>query len=118
MIHKRSFLNVKSTGSKPHKKAGAVADKDGTLVGTNVLCFKDGKGRDWYDLREDEKWGWVIATWPDGHIGAFMKALDFIPCEGYSVWEIDPKDMPTTKLMDLYGIYGYDGKAFYKLADK
>lgn len=116
MIHKRTFLGIKSTGKRQHKKADYFEMEDGTILGRPVLCFEDDKGRDWYDLREDEKWGWVIATWPDGHIGAYMKATDFIPCEGQRVYEVNPKDMPTTVLMDLYGTWGYDGEKFFKLA--
>lgn len=118
MIHKRSFTGVKCTGMKPHLKAGSFIQENGELWGQEVLCFEDNKGRDWYDLREDDKWGFVIATWPDGHIGAYMEAKSFCPCESHDVWEINPEDMPTTKLNELYGVYGYDGKAFYKLADK
>jgi hypothetical protein len=114
---KRSFRNVKFAGMNLHDKA-FPANKELGYPGMPVTCFIDDKGRDWYDEREDNKWGAVVATWPDGHIGAFEKdAMNFIPVEGYTVWEIDPADIPETDKMKLFGFYSYDGKVFTRIAD-
>lgn len=112
---KRAFKNVKYIGMKLHDKA-FPANEDIGFPGTPVTCFIDDQGRDWYDEREDNKWGAVIATWPDGQIGAFeLDAMKFIPVEGHDVWEIDPADIPETDKMKLFGHYIYDGKVFTKI---
>ncbi|MCZ4061237.1 hypothetical protein O3W44_22160 [Pantoea sp. LMR881] len=56
---KRSFKGVKYVGLKLHDKAFPADPKTG-YPGTPVTCFVDNLGRDWYDEREDNKWGRLL----------------------------------------------------------
>lgn len=97
------FENVKCLGSWEHPEAGA-----------RVLVFYDDKSRDWYELRKS--WtGGVIAVWPEigGVVGSWCPvAMDYIPVEGQTLYEIDNDTVPTTDMFELLGQYTYDGKAF------
>lgn len=120
MINKatRSFMGVKFAGMKQHKKAFVNLElPSGQVVnGQKVMCFNDEKGRDWYDEREDNKWGAVVATDRQGVVCAMAETgMNFIPIEGYDVWEIDPDKVPSKSPMDVLGMYTYDGEEFRKL---
>lgn len=95
------FENVKCLGSWQHPEAGAT-----------VLVFYDDQSRDWYELRKGWKGG-VIAVWPDreNEVGSWCPAaLDYVPVEGQTLYEVYPEDLPTQTVMDLLGVYNYDGK--------
>lgn len=120
MINKatRSFKGVKYTGMKVHQKAFKDLElPDGSIVnGQKVMCFSDEKGNDWYDEREDGKWGAVVATDSNGTVCALAEVgLNFIPIQGYDIWEIDPDKLPSKSPMDVLGMYTYDGEEFRKL---
>lgn len=101
----RVFENVKYVGMREHPEAGFVC-----------TCFENDKGVDWYIERKSWKGG-VIAVWPkdDNLIGSWCKvALDYVPVEGQTLYEVDNNSVPESDVMKLLGMYNYDGKRFVK----
>ncbi len=95
------FENVKCLGSWQHPEAGST-----------VLVFYDDKSRDWYELRKEWSGG-VLAVWPDrdNEVGSWCPvALDYVPVEGQTLYEVDPAALPTQEPFELLGVYNYDGK--------
>lgn len=120
MINKatRSFKGVVYTGMRLHKKAlSGIEMPDGEVSNLQkVMCFSDDKGRDWYDEREDNDWGAIVATDRQGIVCAMADTgMNFIPIEGYDIWEVDPNKLPSKAPMDVLGMYRYDGETFEKL---
>lgn len=98
------YENVKNLGSWMHPEAGF-----------SCLCFYDDKSRDWYEVRK--AWtGAVVAVWPeDGNIvGSFChNAVDYIPLEGQTLYEVDPSVVPNINdTFKLLGCFTFDGKTF------
>lgn len=117
-VAKRSFKGVVYTGMRLHKKALSDLEMpDGEINSLQkVMCFSDDKGRDWYDEREDNKWGAIVATDRAGTVCALATSgMNFIPIAGYDVWEVDPNSIPSKEPMEVLGMYSYDGKEFRKL---
>lgn len=102
------YKNVRCLGTWLHPEAGIP-----------VLCYYDDQSRDWYELRKDWKGG-VLAVWPDrdNEVGSWCPvALDYVPIEGQTLYEVYPDDLPTQDVMNLLGVYNYTGSEFVKRAD-
>lgn len=97
------FRNVKNLGQWEHPEAGF-----------KCLVFYSEDSKDWYEVRKD--WRGVIAVWPedDNTIGSFCwNAIDYVPLEGQTLYEVDPDTVPhNNEVMKLLGYYAYDGKEF------
>jgi len=99
-----SFENVKCIGKWMHPEAGF-----------ECLVYYSSDSKDWYEVRKE--WtGGVIAVWPDDGnlVGSFCpSAVDYVPIEGQTLYEVDPSVVPhADDVMKLLGYFAFDGKTF------
>lgn len=97
------YKNIKFTGTRVHPEAGFPCK-----------CFEDENGVDWYIERKTWK-GAVIAVWVDEepYVASWSKnAMDHIPCEGQTLFEVDASKIPVKTETELLGNYIFDGENF------